>query len=81
MHITIECLGASQRWCGSARVDLYLAEHSTVANAVEELAKQFPEFAKQRARIAVAMGDRVIADDCPLQPGDHIVLIPPVSGG
>ena len=81
MHITVECFGASQRWCGAAQVDLYLKLNASVETALEALAQRYPEFAQRRERIAVAIGSSIVSVDCPLQPGDHIALIPPVSGG
>lgn len=81
MHITIECFGVSQRWCGAAQVDLILREPATVESAIDLLARDFPEFAAQRARVAYAIGSSVVSADCPLKPGDRIALIPPVSGG
>ena len=31
--------------------------------------------------LRVAVNDRYVAMDTPLQPGDHVVFIPPVAGG
>jgi molybdopterin converting factor small subunit len=81
MHVTVECLGASQRWCGAAQIDLYLKSPATVATAVDALAERYPEFAQRRERVAIAIGSSVVSTDCPLQAGDRIALIPPVSGG
>jgi len=34
MRITVECYGASQRWCGAELVNLDLGEAATVADAL-----------------------------------------------
>ena len=81
MKITIECLGASQRWCGSAEVELVLDEPATVKTAIDTLAQRYPEFAARRQNIAVAIGSKVVNLECTLNPGDRLALIPPVSGG
>jgi molybdopterin converting factor small subunit len=81
MHITIECLGASQRWCGAQQIDLDMKEPATVKMVIDLLAQRFPEFASRRTVVAVAIGSAIVKDGYSLKQGDHIVLIPPVSGG
>ena len=81
MRITVECYGASQRWCGAELVNLDLGEAATVADALRRLAERYPELALRRDNIAVAIGDEIVAGDRALEDGERMALIPPVSGG
>lgn len=81
MHITIECCGATQRWCGSAHLQLQLGDGSTVGDALQHLAALHPEFAARQRSVACAVGDRVVKAGETLREGDRLALIPPVSGG
>ena len=81
MRITVECYGASQRWCGAELVNLDLGEAATVADAMGRLAERYPELAMRRDTVAVAIGDDIVAVTHQLSDGERIALIPPVSGG
>ena len=81
MRVTIECYGASQRWCGAELISLDLGEASTVADALRRLAERYPELALRRDTVAVAVGDQIVAGSRALADGEWLALIPPVSGG
>ncbi|MBL6750863.1 MAG: MoaD/ThiS family protein [Nevskia sp.] len=81
MQVTIECHGASQRWCGAERFDLELPPGATVADALQALAARHPELAARRATLAVAIGEDIVDGARRLEPGAMLALIPPVSGG
>ncbi len=81
MHVTIDCLGASARWCGAERLALDLPQGSTVADAFEALAGRHADFGDRRDRIAAAIDDVLVGPTRALEEGDVIALIPPVSGG
>lgn len=53
----------------------------TVADLRRAIMASHPDVAALVARSAVASGARYVADDEPLQPGDDVAIIPPVSGG
>jgi len=81
MRIVIECYGASQRWCSTELLNLDLGEPATVSDALDRLAERYPELAARRESLAVAIGDEIVAAGRPLDEGDRLSLIPPVSGG
>ncbi len=81
MRITVECYGASQRWCGAELVNLDLGDAVTVRDAVQRLAERYPELAARRETLAVAIGDEIVLPTRALLDGERIALIPPVSGG
>lgn len=81
MRITIECYGASQRWCGAELISLDLSDGATVAAALDHLAELYPELAARRETLAVAIGDGIVPPSRPLARDERLALIPPVSGG
>jgi molybdopterin converting factor small subunit len=81
MRITVECCGASQRWCGADLVNLDLGEAATVADVLSRLGERFPELAMRRDSLAVAVGDEIVPASRALVDGERVALIPPVSGG
>lgn len=81
MRITVECHGASQRWCGAELISLDLVAAATVQDALHHLGERYPELAARRATVAVAIGDEIVAASRVLLDGERIALIPPVSGG
>ena len=81
MRITVECYGASRRWCGSERLQLELAEGARVIDAVGTLAATYPDLAARKESVAVAVGDEIVSPARKLADGEHLALIPPVSGG
>jgi molybdopterin converting factor small subunit len=81
MRITVECHGASQRWCGAERVSLDLGEPASVGDALQRLAERYPELAARRGTLALAVGDEIVTAERPLAEDERLALIPPVSGG
>lgn len=81
MRVTIECYGASARWCGSNAITLDLADGATGNDALDALAARYPDFAARRDTVAIAAGDAIASPTAPLADGDVIALIPPVSAG
>ncbi|WP_428385597.1 MoaD/ThiS family protein [Nevskia ramosa] len=81
MRITVECYGASARWCGSDAVTLDLPAGSTGNDALDVLASRYSDFSTRRDSVAIASGDAIASPTAPLFDGDVIALIPPVSAG
>jgi len=81
MRVTVECYGASARWCGSDAITLDLAAGATGNDALDALAERYPDFSARRDSVAIASGDAITSPTAPLFDGDVIALIPPVSAG
>lgn len=81
MRVTIECYGASARWCGSDVITLDLSVGATGNDALDALAARYPDFSARRDSVAIASGDAITSPTLPLDDGDVIALIPPVSAG
>lgn len=81
MRITVECYGASQRWCGAELLSLDLADAARVSDVLDQLAGRYPDFAPRRETVAAAIGDDIVPASRVLVDGERLALIPPVSGG
>ena len=66
---------------GERQLSLVLPERATVADALDALARKFPDVASMRGSLAVAVNESYAAESCRLSAGDELALIPPVSGG
>lgn len=81
-EIAIECHGALSQLYGSHEFRVQLdTTQPRVATLMEALRQRCPEAAGLLNRSAVARGDSLVERNEQLTSGDHVALIPPVSGG
>ena len=66
---------------GARQVSLDLPENATVADALDALQVEFPDIAKVRKNLSVAVNHCYADTNRQLSAGDEVALIPPVSGG
>jgi len=64
-----------------AVAELTLPEPATVADGFAALSERYPAAAPLREGLAAAINDEYAAWDGPLEDGDEVAFIPPVSGG
>jgi len=81
MRITIRLFALLKDRAGTDHLTIDLAEKSTIAQAVEELRQRLPALADHLNHIAFALNRSYTQSNTPLQDGDELALIPPVSGG
>ncbi len=81
MHCTVLLFAQLAESIGSDRLTLQLPDGATIESALNELAAQHEIIASMRDSLAVAIDDRYCARNTPLNDGDTLALIPPVSGG
>ncbi|CAN5528835.1 MoaD/ThiS family protein [soil metagenome] len=62
-------------------VSLELPEDATVADAIEKLSAELPAIASHLPRCAFALNFEYTSVSEPLNDGDELAVIPPVSGG
>lgn len=67
--------------CGSGELSLGLPAGADAAACFEALAERHPGLARHRDRLGVAVNEDYVGWDEPLEDGDVITFIPPVSGG
>lgn len=72
---------ASLRELSTDRCELTLADGSTVADAWSRLEARHPGLALHRAYVRAARNGAYVGWDEPLEAGDVVAFLPPVSGG
>ena len=81
MRITIRLFALLKDRDGTDHLSLDLPEKSTIATAIEQLRHRLPTLADHLNHIAFALNRSYTQPNTPLQDGDELALIPPVSGG
>jgi molybdopterin converting factor subunit 1 len=81
MQITVRLFATLRERAGVSQLTLDVAEKSTIAEAIVELRKRIPALAEHVNNIAFALNHSYTQLNTPLQDGDELALIPPVSGG
>lgn len=82
MPITLECHGPLAELGGATLQTVEgLAPGATVGEVLEALSARVPALASTLRYTAVARGAELLGRDAVVEDGDHLALIPPVSGG
>lgn len=78
MKVKVAAYGIAREITGKlTEIDV---QHGTVGELREVLLASYPAL-RNLASLMVAVNQEYASDDLLLQPGDEVVLIPPVSGG
>lgn len=80
MQIKILPFGITREIVGEPTVNLTAEDKITVAMFRNTLFQRFPALESLNS-LAIAINGTYADDDQVIQPGDEVVLIPPVSGG
>ncbi|MDB5358429.1 MAG: molybdopterin converting factor, subunit 1 [Phycisphaerales bacterium] len=81
MQITIRLFAILRERCGVGEISLNLPPGATVAVARDEFQNRFPQSGDVMARAAFAVNRSYAPISTPLNEGDEVAVIPPVSGG
>jgi len=81
ISITVKLFAAYQDAYGQPELTLELPASATVAEVRDRLIAEHPELAPWRDLTRFGVNLQFADPDTPLQTGDEVVLIPPVSGG
>jgi molybdopterin synthase sulfur carrier subunit len=79
--ITVKLFAIFQETIGQSAMELSLPAGTTVVGAFDRIASQYPDLEPWRSLIRYAVNLDFAAPDIPLQDGDEVAFIPPVSGG
>ncbi len=79
--VTVKLFAAFQETCGMEAVCERFAPGTPVMATFDRLVRQYPILARWRSLTRYAINLEFVAPDTPLQDGDEVALIPPVSGG
>jgi molybdopterin converting factor subunit 1 len=81
MRVRVRLFASLREAAGLGETELQLKAPATAEDAWTALAARHPAVAPRRASLAVSVNRRYARFDAPLQDGDEVVFIPPVSGG
>lgn len=79
--VTVKLFAAYQEALGVPELALELPAGSTVASVRDRLLTEHPELEQWREVTRFGINLQFVKPDTPLNTGDEVVLIPPVSGG
>ena len=80
MNITTKLFAAFRERAGTSEVALELHSAATVSDALAELILRYP-YLLDGIPTMIAVNAEYVHESYPLQDGDEVALIPPVSGG
>ena len=80
MHVNVRLFASYREAAGVGHIQLELPPGSTVRDAIAEIAKRHPLITEGR-KVVIAKNREYVTADAPLDDGDEVALIPPVSGG
>ncbi|MBI2763220.1 MAG: molybdenum cofactor biosynthesis protein MoaE [Chloroflexi bacterium] len=81
LRVRVRLFAVQRELAGSREVAVVLPPGSTVADAWDALVEQHPVLAPGRASVRYARNGVYAGADEPLEDGDEVAMIPPVSGG
>jgi molybdopterin synthase sulfur carrier subunit len=81
IRITVKLFAAYQDAYGQPEISLELPPGSPVATVCDRLIAEHPDLATWRGVTRFGVNLQFVEPETPLEDGDEVVLIPPVSGG
>ncbi len=81
INVTVKLFAAYQEAYGVPEIVLALPTGATVAEVRDLLIQEHPELERWRDLTRFGVNLQFVEPYTVLQPGDEVVLIPPVSGG
>lgn len=79
--VTVKLFAAYQESYGLTELELSFPAGATVAAVCDRILAEHPELEQLRSVTRFGVNLQFVKPDTPLQTGDEVVLIPPVSGG
>ena len=79
--VTVKLFAAYQEAYGVPELKLELPAQTSVKEVLDRLVNERPELEQWRDLTRFGVNLKFVPADTPLQNGDEVVMIPPVSGG
>ncbi|NIV15477.1 MAG: molybdopterin converting factor subunit 1 [Aliifodinibius sp.] len=80
MKITIKFFASSRELVGRNQLEMKLPSDATVKTLIDTLKQNHVKLAKLNS-FMIAVNMEYVKSDVPLNDGDEVAIIPPVSGG
>ena len=81
MKARIKLFAALRERAGESEIEMELPDTATVAHVVSELDRRYGGMMQGGVPIMIAVNTEYVTADHPIQDGDEVAFIPPVSGG
>ncbi|MFL6215270.1 MAG: molybdenum cofactor biosynthesis protein [Blastocatellia bacterium] len=81
MKVTILLFGQARETVGAATLELEVMQPATVASAFARLMAEHPKLAAMERSLLFAVNEEYARREQPLNDGDQLAVLPPVSGG
>ena len=81
MRVTVRLFARLRDIAGAAELALDVADGATIRSVWRKLVGDYPEFAGYERSISSAVNADYARMEHPLQNGDEVAFLPPVSGG
>jgi molybdopterin converting factor subunit 1 len=81
VHVRIRLFARLREIAGDAELLRELPDDATASTAWEALTAQFPDLSPYKRLISCAVNEEYAKLSTPLQEGDEVAFLPPVSGG
>jgi len=81
MHVTIRLFARLREMAGASEIQRTLPDGSSVRAAWDSLVGEFPEFDDYSRAVSCAVNEDYARMTTPLNDGDEVAFLPPVSGG
>ena len=81
MRVQVLFFGQLKDLTGRSSESLPLAERARLSDVLQHYADKFPDIRKLSSSLALSINREYASQDAPLQDGDEVALLPPVSGG
>jgi len=81
MRVTVRLFASMRQKADREQIVLDLPAGARVADAWAALIQAHPEFAPYQETSLPAVNRRYVTVEAPLQDGDELAILPPVSGG
>lgn len=81
-RVTVSLYGSLASLAGSREREMAIPGPApTVADLRAAISRELPQLSDHVQHLAIGIGTQIVKDDAPLEAGQEISLLPPVSGG